>query len=100
MRYEGAIHGGYLSVQICDNVADESEACFQQRGFLPLNGGSATQIPASGTVSFTATLPSDLTCTHCVLRLYHRTSKDWGECDGVCVCPNPPGDMGCGPQET
>lgn len=100
MRYEGAIHGGYVSVQICDDVARESESCFQERGFLPLNGGTSTQVPAAGSVTFTATLPSQLTCRHCVLRLYHRTAKDWGECDGVCVCPNPPGEMGCGPQET
>ncbi len=73
MRYEGAIHGGYLSVQICDDITLESEDCFQQRGFLDLNGGSTKQIPASGTVTFTATLPADLSCLHCVLRLYHRT---------------------------
>ncbi|OXA36941.1 uncharacterized protein LOC110862788 [Folsomia candida] len=97
-----AQHNGYFSVQICDDLTLESHECFQRRGFLPLAGGTTTKIDVTnrqGFVNTTVQLPPDLSCQYCVLRLYYRSCKDWGECDGVCDCPNPPGAMCCGPQE-
>jgi hypothetical protein len=72
-----AMHDGYFSLQICDDVANETEECFWRRNFLPLgNGADNLQVNVTGTmglVNTKATLPSDLTCDHCVLRVYYRT---------------------------
>jgi len=92
------MHHGSYSVQLCDNVVKESEACFWERGFLPMTGArtNGTAFDATdfkGRADTKVTLPKDLTCKHCVLRIYYRAAKDWGWCaDGT-------GKKGCGPQE-
>lgn len=91
-----ASHKGYFYFELCnfDGHDVEEEECFE-RVMLP-NGADRYYLPNHNKGEFPVTfeLPTDLTCSHCILRWTYVTGNTWGHCD------NGTATVGCGPQET
>ncbi|XP_076066211.1 uncharacterized protein LOC143039859 [Oratosquilla oratoria] len=93
-------HGGWFEFKVCptnDPKKLVEQECLDQH-VLQLADGSGTKFyaPSSGKGSFfiKVNLPSDLTCSYCVIQWWWKVANSWGQ------CPDGTGAIGCGPQET
>ncbi|OXA56683.1 uncharacterized protein LOC110847144 [Folsomia candida] len=90
-----AAHLGAMEWRLCTNPATENQACFNNHLLQLTSGGTklyVTQGP--GFYRTQATLPSGVTCEHCILQWNYRGGNQYGDCG------NGTSGLGCGPQET
>jgi hypothetical protein len=91
-----ASHKGHFEFRICDlSQGVEDQTCFDKYLLSMADGTTRFPIPSeSGHYYPQVQLPSNLTCSHCILQWHYVAGNNWGFCeDGT-------GALGCGPQET
>ncbi|XP_076068222.1 uncharacterized protein LOC143040732 [Oratosquilla oratoria] len=93
-------HGGTFEFKLCptnDPTVMSDQSCLDQHP-LQLADGSGTlyTLPNhhSGTFTIPVKMPSDFSCSYCVMQWWWTCANSWGE------CPDGSEGMGCGPQES
>jgi hypothetical protein len=97
-----ANHKGYFQFKICEAPTDPdtevTQECLDNNPLATTDGSSKSYyLPYDskpGLFEVSVQLPSDLTCSRCVLQWTYTAGNSWG------VCSNGTGMIGCGPQET
>lgn len=97
------VHMGYFMFRLCPETSEEREVsqnCLDKHVLPILSSNSESdrfyihnEKPASN-YTLPLRLPSDLTCSRCVLQWTYTTGNTWGSCS------NGVSETGCGPQET
>merc|ERR1719320_847193 len=94
-------HRGFFMFRLCPNndiMQDPEQDCFDQHVLeMELEHGVGSQRFITswdrGHWNSTIILPSDMTCSQCILQWTYTAGNDWGTCE------NGTQAVGCGPQE-
>ncbi|XP_055852301.1 uncharacterized protein LOC129916409 [Episyrphus balteatus] len=88
-------HKGKFIFHLCNiDSQPESEECFDNEPLELSSGGYEYQVKyGTGYHNASVIIPSDVACSHCVIRWTYITANSWG------ICEDGSGALGCGPQE-